>query len=225
MDARRSRPSLLSRGKAFLKRELTMYAVLMSLLGSAILAFGLCHIHAYADVTEGGVLGMVLLLDYHFHISPAVSSLILNLACYVLGWRYLGKPFLLYSAISSCNFSLTYSIFERMDPVFPNLVQSPLMSALVGAVFVGVGCGLCVKVGGAPGGDDALAMALSKITGGSIQKMYLLSDLSVLGLSLTYIPVQKILYSLLTVILSGQIIGWIQNFQPVRSRPDLQTEE
>ena len=210
----------IRRGTRFLKQELSPTPVLISLLGSGILAFGLCHIHAYADVTEGGVLGMTLLLDYHFHISPAVSSFILNVLCYLLGWKYLGKTFLLYSAISSLNFSLTYSLFEQMDPVFPRLVQDPLWSAIAGALFVGVGAGLCVLVGGAPGGDDALAMALSKITGKKIQTMYLLSDLTVLGLALTYIPLQKILYSLLTVLLSGQIIGWIQRIPLNRDRED-----
>ena len=121
----------------FLKRELHLYAVLASLAGSAILAFGLCHIHAYADVTEGGVLGLTLLFDHHFGISPAVSGFILNILCYILGWKYLGKPFLLYSFISSVNFSLTYSLFELMPPVFPNLTQSPLLAALAGAVFEG----------------------------------------------------------------------------------------
>ena len=209
----KSPKNMLRSAADFLKRELHLYAVLASLAGSAILAFGLCHIHAHADVTEGGVLGMTLLLDYHFHISPAVSGLIMNVLCYVLGWKYLGKPFLLYSAISSLNFSFTYSLFERMDPVFPNLVQNPLLAAIVGAMFVGVGCGLCVLVGGAPGGDDALAMALAAITGKKIQTMYLLTDLVVLGLALTYIPVHRIMYSLLTVILSGQIIGLIQKIR------------
>ena len=200
---------IYSRGKAFLKRELNLPAVLLSLLGSTILSFGLCYIHAYSNVTEGGVLGLTLLLDHHFHISPAFSGLIMNFLCYFLGWKYLGKPFLLYSFISSVNFSLTYKFFEQFDTVFPNLVKNPLLSAIVGAMFVGVGAGLCVLVGGAPGGDDALAMALSKATGKNIQWIYLLSDLSVLLLSLTYIPVRKIMYSLLTVLLSGQIIGWI----------------
>ena len=35
----------------------------------------------------------------------------------------------------------------------------------------------------------------------------------VLGLSLSYIPLKRIGYSLLTVVLSGQIIGWIQNIR------------
>ena len=76
-------------------------------------------------------------------------------------------------------------------------------------MFVGVGVGLCVRVGGAPSGDDALAMSMSKVTKVDIQWMYLITDLSVLALSLTYIPWQKIIYSLLTVVLSGQMIGWI----------------
>ena len=210
--------------RLFLKKELRLRPVLLSLLGSAILSFGLCHVHAYADVTEGGVLGLTLLLQYHFGISPAVSGFILNALCYLLGWKYLGKPFLLYSAISSANFSLTYSLFESMDPVFPNLTQNPLAAALVGALFVGVGCGLCVLVGGAPGGDDAFAMAMAKASGRKIQTMYLISDLSVLALALTYIPLDRILFSLLTVILSGQIVGWIQKIQIPESSDSMEPE-
>ena len=211
----------------FLKQELKPWPVVLSLLGSAILAFGLCHIHAYADVTEGGILGLTLLLDYHFQISPAVSGFILNVLCYILGWKYLGKRFLLYSFLSSTNFSFTYSLFERMDPVFPMLTQNPLAAALVGAMFVGVGCGLCVLVGGAPGGDDAFAMAMAKITGKKIQTMYLLSDLSVLALALTYIPLNRMFYSLLTVLLSGQVIGWIQKIQipEPADPPEIQTAQ
>ena len=53
-------------------------------------------------------------------------------------------------------------------------------------------------------------MSLNHLTKIPIQWLYLISDLLVLGLSLSYIPVKRIAYSLLTVILSGQIIGWIQ---------------
>ena len=86
----------------------------------------------------------------------------------------------------------------------------PLAAAFLGAIFVGVGVGLCVRAGGAPTGDDALAMSLSRLLKTKIQYVYLVSDLTVLLLSLSYIPWQRIGYSLLTVILSGQIIGWLQ---------------
>ena len=66
-------------------------------------------------------------------------------------------------------------------------------------------------------GDDALAMSLSHLTKIPIQWIYLTSDLIVLGLSLTYIPVRRIGYSLLTVILSGQLIGLMQR---IKGRPE-----
>lgn len=37
-----------------------------------------------------------------------------------------------------------------------------------------------------------------------------MSDLAVLILSLSYIPIQRLMYSLLTVVLSGQVIGLVQ---------------
>ena len=86
----------------------------------------------------------------------------------------------------------------------------PLTASLLGAVFVGVGAGLCVRIGGAPGGDDALAMSLSHVTHIKIQWIYLLSDFAVLVLSLSYIPLNRMVYSILTVLLSGQIIGFVQ---------------
>ena len=79
-------------------------------------------------------------------------------------------------------------------------------------MFVGVGAGLCVRIGGAPSGDDALAMSISHATGWKIQWVYLMSDLIVLVMSLSYIPVRRIGYSLFTVLMSGQLIGLIQNF-------------
>ena len=53
-------------------------------------------------------------------------------------------------------------------------------------------------------------MSLNHITGWPIERIYLISDLTVLVLSLSYIPVRRIAWSLLTVVLSGQIIGLIQ---------------
>ena len=84
-------------------------------------------------------------------------------------------------------------------------------------MFIGVGAGLCVRAGGATTGDDALAMSLSHLTKIPIQWIYLTSHLIVLGLSLTYIPVRRIGYSLLTVILSGQLIGLMQR---IKGRPE-----
>lgn len=200
---------MVSRLRALL-RGITPVYVLVSFLSSAFLAFGLYNVHAVSGVTEGGVLGLTLLFDHHFGISPAVSGFILNVLCYAMGFRLLGRTFLVYSAVSTVGFSLSYRVYECFPPLWPQLAELPLVATIVGALFVGIGAGLCVRLGGAPGGDDALAMSLSRLTHQPIERIYLLSDLIVLLLSLTYIPISRIAWSLLTVILSGQLIGVIQ---------------
>ena len=191
-----------------------------ALLSSAFQAFGMYNIHALAGVTEGGVLGLTLLLDRWFGISPALSGFLLNAVCYFIGWRTLGKEFLGYSAIAALGFSLGYGICEQFPPLWPEIVGYPLLAAFLGALFIGIGAGICVRCGGATCGDDALAMSLSHRLKIPIEKVYLISDLTVLGLSFSYIPFSRMIYSLFTVILSGRIIGWIQKIPP-RERKEL----
>lgn len=192
---------------------------LIAFFASAFQAFGMYNIHALADITEGGVLGAVLLLEHWFHISPALSSFLLNAACYALGWKTLGRSFLFYSGIAACGYSLGYGICEQFPPLWPAIVDFPFLAAIAGALFIGIGAGLCIRAGGATSGDDALAMSLTHLTKLPIQRIYLISDLSVLALSLSYIPLGRIIWSLLTVVLSGQIIGLIQRI-PTNERKD-----
>ena len=179
-------------------------------LASGFQAFGIYNVHAVADVTEGGVLGATLLLHHWFGISPAWSSFLLNTVCFLLGLKVLGKTFIVYSFLAALGYSTGYFLCEQFPPLWPAIAEYPLAAALLGALFIGIGAGLTVRAGGATTGDDALAMSLSHITKFPIQNIYLISDLTVLILSLSYIPLRKIAYSLLTVILSGQIIGLIQ---------------
>ena len=186
--------------------------LLLSITGGGILAFGLYNVHSISGVTEGGALGLTLLLQYWLDISPAWSGLFINFCCYAFGYRTLGRRFLFWSAVSAGSFSAFYAVIERFPRVWPGLAQMPIPAALIGALFVGVGVGLCVRAGGAPTGDDALAMSLSRRFRLPIERVYLVTDLTVLALSLTYLPPSRIACSLLTVTLSGKIIGIIQRY-------------
>ena len=196
---------------------------LLVLPGSMILAFGLYNVHALSGVTEGGQLGLTLLLLHWFQISPALSGAVINVFCYLIGWKTLGKLFLLYSAVAAGGFSISYYIFEQFPPLWPQLANHPFLAAILGAFFVGIGCGLCIRFGGAPSGDDALAMSLSKKTNFKIEYIYMISDGIILLLSLTYIPLQRIIFSLLTVLLSGKLIGIIQRFHIHKSQKGVST--
>ena len=190
--------------------KLKIQNCLLAFFASGFQAFGIYNIHAVADVTEGGVLGATLLLHHWFGISPAISSFVLNTVCFLLGWRILGRSFIAYSFLAALGYSTGYFLCELCPPLWPEIAAHPLLAALAGALFIGIGAGLTVRAGGATTGDDALAMSLSHLLKTPIQNIYLISDLSVLILSLSYIPFRRIAWSLLTVILSGQIIGLIQ---------------
>ena len=206
-------------------KSIRLKDALALVIGSAILAFGLFNIHSFSGVTEGGTLGLTLLFENLISLSPAVSSIVLNAICYLIGFRLLGKKFILKSAVSAGSFAIFYFAFELIGPLFPEIASHPLAASLLGALFVGVGVGLAVRAGGAPSGDDALAMSLSSLFKVNISLIYLISDALVLSLSLIYIPIDKILYSLLTVVLSGQIINIVSSLGKKKQTKPEKAEE
>jgi len=185
--------------------------LLWLITGTGILSFGLFNVHSQCRITEGGVLGMILLIDHWFKISPSITGVLLDFSCYFIGWRLLGNSFLKNAVFSTCCFSMWYRLWEYTGYMIPDLSSAPLIAAVTGAVFVGIGVGIVVKEGGASGGDDALALVISKVTKWRISRAYLITDLTVLTLSLSYIPFSRIIYSLITVTLSSRIIDKIQD--------------
>ena len=96
--------------------------------------------------------------------------------------------------------------------MLPDLSDFPLAAAVGGGIFVGIGVGIIVRQGGSSGGDDALALTISHVTHWRLSRAYLFTDLTVLGLSLTYIPLKKIIFSVITVTISSYLIDHVQNF-------------
>jgi len=180
--------------------------IAMILLGAAIASFGIHNIHHRTGITEGGVLGAMLLLNHWFDIPASVLTPILDVSCYALAARFLGFGFIRWSAFSTLCVAGFFRLWESLPPMLPDLSDKPVIAALLGAVFVGVGVGLIIRQGGSSGGDDALALTIERLTKWSLSKAYLITDLTVLFLSLTYIPVTGILCSLITVTLSSKLI-------------------
>ncbi len=187
------------------------YRISAILLGAAITTFGIHNIHQQVNITEGGVIGMVLLANRWLGVSPGIVTLVLDVICYLLAFKYLGSAFIRISVVSTLSVSVFYKLWECFPHLLPNLSDYPLIAALLGGVFVGIGVGIIVRQGGSSGGDDALALTISHLTRWRISRSYLITDLTVLFLSLSYIPFTRIGYSLITVTVSSLLIDFVKS--------------
>lgn len=187
-----------------LRRRIIHY--LSIALGAGILAFGICHIHARCDISEGGVLGLSLLIHHWLGISPGISSLVLDGAAMAAGALILEKSFLRDSLIASLAYALWYRLYEFLALPLPWLILHPAVSAVAGGILVGVGTALIVWRGCAAGGDDSLALIFHAKTHLPLPLFYCMSDAAVLAMSLSYIPLKHFAWSLLSVLISSGTI-------------------
>lgn len=193
--------------KSLSKLSLPKKEIVLIALGCLIMAFGIVNIHMPSQITEGGVLGLVLFSHKVLGLDPSAMSILLDVACYALAFTMLGWKFLKKAIVASTFFAGFYRLFLAIGPIVPSLYNYPLIAAVVGGIFIGVGCGFVVTQGGAAGGDDALALVISRRLNCSIARAYLMTDGVVLLLSLIYISPSRLVFSFITTLVSSFLIG------------------
>lgn len=191
----------------------TTRKILLILLGAMICTFGIHNIHQRTHITEGGMIGLMLLVERWLNISPAYITPVLDISCYLLACKFLGGRFIKISIVSTACVSGFYKIWELFPPMLLDLSAHPLTAAVLGGMFVGIGVGLIVRQGGSSGGDDALALTISHSLRWRLSRAYLFTDLTVLILSLSYIPLRRIVFSLITVTISSCLIDLVKDYK------------
>ena len=191
----------------------TTRKILLILLGAMICTFGIHNIHQRTHITEGGMIGLMLLVERWLNISPAYITPVLDISCYLLACKFLGGRFIKISIVSTACVSGVYKLWELFPPMLPDLSAHPLTAAVLGGMFVGIGVGLIVRQGGSSGGDDALALTISHTLRWRLSRAYLFTDLTVLILSLSYIPLRRIVFSLITVTISSCLIDLVKDYK------------
>ena len=72
--------------KQELRTTFTWKTIISILLGTAITSFGVYNIHRQTNITEGGILGLLLLCNYWFGISSSLLSPLLDGLSYLFGY-------------------------------------------------------------------------------------------------------------------------------------------
>lgn len=155
-------------------RRLAVEALLM--LGGAVLcAFAVNVFYVPIKLTMGGVSGLVSIifqLTGRGEFLPfGVMVMIFNVPLLILGWRHLGKAFVVKSLIGTVLYSgaidLTTVPFTRLYEVYINRplevgLPDPLIYCIFGGIVYGIGLGMIFRAGFTTGGTDILAKVIKK---------------------------------------------------------------
>lgn len=183
------------------------------LLGTAIYAFGLYVFVIPNELMEGGVTGIALLLNYMLDIPVSYATIALNIPLFWLGWNKIGKAAMGYTILGTVSLALFLRLMELtiaqglLIPFEPE--QGFGLSVLYAGVSIGAGLGIVFRFGGTTGGTDIVARLLSRSRGWSIGQVVLAIDVMVIGAALLYLPLQKVMVTLVVVFIASRMIHFI----------------
>jgi uncharacterized membrane-anchored protein YitT (DUF2179 family) len=133
--------------------------------GSIIFVLGLNTILVQHQLIAGGLTGAAILLN---HLQPRLEIgwwyLLLNLPLVVLGWRRIGRRFMLLTLFGMVFFSL--AAVGIKPPALA--IEDPLLALLAAGVVCGLGAGLVLRSRGSAGGLDILSVYFKQRLGFSV---------------------------------------------------------
>ena len=190
--------------------NLKLKNILLILVGSAIMSFGLVHFNMQNSLGEGGFTGITLLIYNLTGISPSITNIVLNIPLFFVGYKLLGKRTFYYTIIGTVAVSIFIAIFEKYQIHIP-LKDDLMLAALFAGVCIGAGLGIIFRYGGTTGGVDIIARLMFKYKGWSMGKTMFMFDFCVILLSLlTYLEYKEAMYTLVLVYIGSRVIDFIQ---------------
>lgn len=185
------------------------------LIGTAIYAFGLQYFIIPNHLMEGGLTGIAVLLNYAAGWPLSVTTLLLNIPLFLIGWKALGNHQMIYTIIGTVSLSLFLALMERLIHIgwlIPfRSTNDYMLVALYAGVSLGAGLGIVFRFGGTTGGIDIIARIITRWRGFSMGQVILSFDAIIIGVSMLYISLEKVLYTLVVVFVASKIIDFIQD--------------
>ncbi len=193
--------------------KLKMKMWLPVMFGTAMYAFGFHYFIAPNHFMDGGVAGIALLANYSMGIPPSLTTLVLNIPLFIVGFRLLGAPKMLLTilgVLSLAFFLLVMEVAIAHAWIIPLANKNDMfLYAVCGGAIGGGGLGIVFRYGGTTGGYDIVASILHQRKSWSIGRTMFVIDIFILGASLLYIPQEKILYTLVYLFVSVKLIDYV----------------
>ena len=176
----------------------TILELLMITIGCAIYGLSLDMISVPNKLADGGLSGISLILHHFWGINMGLSTLVLNIPLILLGYRFMGKRLFAYTIWGTLCLSF-FLWFWRLVPIISqfNLEHDLFLSAILAGSLSGFGLGLVFRFNGTSGGTDIIARICQMKYGISSGRILLLCDAIVLFISLSYLDIKHMMYTLL----------------------------
>lgn len=183
----------------------TTFEILFMTIGAALAAFALEEFLVPNSILDGGINGIAIIVNRLTGFRLGILIFCLNIPFLYIGYRSLGKRFLIKSMYSMIVFSLLIEVFEEA----PMVTDEILLALVYGGVLLGFGVGLIIKCGGCIDGTESLAIILSKKTTFSVGQIVLMCNLVIFSIAGFVFGVDRALYSLLTYFITYKIIDLV----------------
>ena len=172
-------------------------------LGTLMVALG-ATIYAKAVLVIGGMAGVALLLQYTSGIEFWLGFSLINLPFYLLGWKRLGRAFVLRTFVAVT----LVSIFSRLTSEWVTFAQ---LNATYAAIMAGTLCGtgmlMLFRHRTGLGGINILAIVLQESFGLRAGYFQLAVDLAILCVAFLVLTPDRLLLSVLSATILNLILA------------------
>jgi uncharacterized membrane-anchored protein YitT (DUF2179 family) len=202
-------------------------------LGLVVYAFAWICILAPAQVVGGGASGIALIIQEALGVPMGLGFLILNVILLGIALVLIGPRFGIKTIYAILFISLVMSVIQQIIPAdLLGLKDDKLLSAILGGALCGVGVTLCLLQGGSSGGTDIVAMIITKFFNVSMGRVYMISDMIIIGSSFFVFDLDAIIYGYIMVGVFSYTVDWMmagpkQSMQLfiITKNPDLLAEQ
>jgi len=109
------------------------------------------------NIAPGGLTGVAMILNYLFTWPVGLTSFIMNVPLFLIGYKTMGRVFVVRSLFATVLFSVAIDIL----PLAP-MTTDPLLGTLYGGILLGIGLGFILRAGATTGGTDMVARVVHK---------------------------------------------------------------
>lgn len=178
-----------------------------TVIGSAIMAFGISSFLLPNQLSSGGFAGIATITYYLLGIPMGIMNFILNVPLFVFAGYKIGKEFFVKSIVGTISLSIFIDIFDK----YPAITTDRLLACIYGGVIIGIGTAIILKVGSSTGGTELIANIIKAYNPNiSISRYLTMIDIAVIALNvIVFRKVEIGLYSAIAIYLYGQLIDII----------------